>query len=69
MKARKGAMNGHHGFMNNIMVSMSIFCDEMAGLVNNGGAAEVIDLGFSKIFATFSDSILIDEVRRFLPDR
>lgn len=69
MKAQKGAMKGHHGFMNNIMVSMSIFCDEMTGLVNNGGAAEVIDLGFSKIFATFSDSILIDEVRRFLPDR
>lgn len=48
---------------------MSVFCDETSGLVNNGRAVGIIDPDFSKIFATFSDNILTDKLRRFLPDR
>lgn len=62
MKAQKGTVNGHNGFMSSkpCLLSMSIFCEEMAGLVNNGRAVDIIDLDFNKIFATFSDNILTD---------
>lgn len=43
------------------LVSMNLFCDEMAGLVNNERAVDVIDRDFSKIFATFCHSILTDK--------
>lgn len=48
---------------------MTVFCDEMAGPVDKGRAADVIDLGFSKIFGTFSYSILIAKLRRFVSDK
>jgi len=48
---------------------MTVFCDEMAGPEDNGRAEDVIDLGFSKIFGTFSLSILTAKLRRFVPDR
>lgn len=51
MNAQKGTVNGHNGFMNNksCLVSMSIFCDGMAGLVKNGRAVGITNLDFSKI--------------------
>lgn len=71
MKAKKGIGNGQHGFTNNkwCLISMTVFCDEMAGPVDNGRAADVIDLGFSKIFSTFSYSIVIAKLRSFVLDR
>ena len=70
MKAKKGIGNGQHGFTNNksCLISMTVFCDEMAGPVDNRRAADVTDLGFSKIFGTFSYSILIAKLR-FVPHR
>lgn len=67
IKAQKGTVNGPNRFMNNKSCQIS-FCDEMAGFVNNGRPVGIIDLDFSKIFATFSDSILTGKLRRFLPN-
>lgn len=71
MKASNGNWNGHHGFTNSKLglISMTVFCDEMTGLVDNRRAADIIDHGFSKIFGTFFYGILIAKLRRLVPDR
>lgn len=47
---------------------MTVFCEEMAGPVDNRRAADIIDLGFSKILGTLSYSILIAKLGRVVPD-
>lgn len=51
-----------------LLSSMTVFCEEMAGPVDNRRAADIIDLGFSKILGTLSYSILIAKLGRVVPD-
>lgn len=46
---------------------MTVFCNEMAGPVGDGTAADVTDLSFSKVFGTFFCSILTAKLTRFVP--
>ncbi|KAK4807033.1 hypothetical protein QYF61_000362 [Mycteria americana] len=67
-QAREGQdRNSHHGFTKgeSCLTDLITFYDETTGLVDEGGAADIVYLAFGKAFDTVSRKILIEKLMKY----
>ncbi|KAK4806997.1 hypothetical protein QYF61_000326 [Mycteria americana] len=67
-QAREGQdRSSHHGFTKgeSCLTDLITFYDEMTGLVDEGGAADIVYLAFGKAFDTVSRKILIEKLMKY----
>lgn len=65
IKDKKVTGHSQHVFIKGklCLTNLTVFCDEMTGLLNEGRAVDVVYLDFSKAFDTASYGILTDKTK------
>ncbi|GAB0201630.1 WD repeat-containing protein 46 [Grus japonensis] len=65
VEEKKVTGSGQHGFTKgkSCLTNLIVFCDGMAGWVDEGRAVDVVYLDFSKAFDTISHNVLVSKLR------
>lgn len=67
---QEGELSSQHGFTKEklCLINLISFCDEMAGLINERSALDVVYLNFNKAFDIVSCNILTDNLMKYRLD-